>query len=134
MIANGVFTFGISTAKQRTNINERIESQHPRPLHAPWSISCMIMSTFLKKCLPWWLGYTDLRKTLHEQLTHWFYDQMMQTKKSEDRICVRLRRKAYTQQCWSLTIPLWTLLWYSAICVILFMCEIISESTYRRLS
>lgn len=25
---------------------------------------CMIMSTFLKKCLPWWLGYTDLKKTM----------------------------------------------------------------------
>lgn len=53
-------------------------------------------------------------------------------KRSEDIICLRLRRKAYKRQCWSPTNPMWILLWYSdsQLFVCLCLCEFKLENTW----
>lgn len=58
------------------------------------------------------------------QLTDFMIEKCNQ-KRSEDVISLRLRRKAYLQQYWSPTIPMWILLWYSdsQLFVWLFKCE-----------
>lgn len=81
-----------------------------KPILLIWNL--FILTIGMPRCP----RFIDVKKTINEKLSiHWFYDRKMQPKE-EWRCILRLWRRAYKWQCWSPTISMWILLWYSDCC------------------